>query len=56
MREDLGSIPEASYLGVGSVVVLHRQANAGVDLTSPQLGSPEYQMTWWRGIEDGLGS
>jgi len=31
IREDPSSTPGASYLGKGSVVVLHHQANAGVD-------------------------
>ena len=38
IREVPGSIPGASYLGEVSVVVLHHQANAGVDPTCPQLG------------------
>jgi len=33
IREVPGSIPGASYLGEGSVVVLHHQANAGVNPT-----------------------
>ena len=31
IREVPGSIPGASYLGEGSVVVIHHLANAGVD-------------------------
>jgi len=33
IREDPGSIPGASYLGKGSMVVLHHQAHAGINPT-----------------------
>ena len=38
IREVPSSIPGASYLGKGPVVLFHHQANAGVDPTLPQPG------------------
>jgi len=42
IREVPGSIPGASYLGGGIVVVLHHQANAGVVPIGPQPGVVAY--------------
>jgi len=53
----LGTIPEASYIGEGSVVLLHHHVNAGVDSNWPQSGAEAYpcnQATSWHDIEDGL--
>jgi len=43
IREIPGSILDASYLGEGSVVLLHHQANAGVDPAWPQIGVVAYR-------------